>query len=221
MRNAFLILFSLAFLSACQTSGVNSAPKTETPKSVEAQTINSPIAPLTGLDIDSKVGTVDNMDKHFKDDGNKFICLTTQNSTLKSGDKIQIVLTETPQKVFPAEVSEKLSEKCSRADQIGNSSDVSSYSLKVSKDDEAKIYFGIGVINSPNQIKIDKGLAHVDLDDDGTDEYFRECYGSESLHLFVWKGKPLVGKRIWYSYYDFDYATPPDCKDKDIEKTEN
>ena len=71
---------------------------------------------------------------------------------------------------------------------------------------------------SGNQVKIDKGIARVDLDNDKTDEYFRECYGRESLSLSVWKGKPLIGKRMWYGYFGFNWDTGTEtCKRKDLE----
>lgn len=223
MRTKTLIFLLLACLSSCRISAEKAEIKPEavakTNKIVDVQPENSPltVAVKSNSDIDTKLGTVDYSDERFKEAGKNFLCLTTQNTTLKSGDKIQIVLPEIPQKVFQGEIVEKLKEKCSRVSRIGKSSDVFSYLLKVSKEDELNVYYGIAVIDSPNQINVDKGLAHVDLDNDGKDEYFRECYGNESLHLFVWKGKPFAGKRIWYSYYYFEYDTPPSCKDKDFE----
>jgi len=40
---------------------------------------------------------------------------------------------------------------------------------------------------------------------------FRECYGSESVHLTVWRGS----QRIWKGYYYVDYEMEPSCTDKD------
>jgi len=145
MRKTILVLLVLAFLASCRINAENSVTNTEaatqTNKTIEVQPVISPTAPVTTiLNIDSKVGAVENMDKHFKHDGERFICLTTQNSTLKSGDKIQVILTKTPQQVLQAEISEKLKESCSGIERIGNSSDISSYSLKLSENDESKIY---------------------------------------------------------------------------------
>lgn len=243
MRNITLILLLFAFTISCRINSGNSntnSPQVtlQTNKTVEVQPAISPSAsPIVASGVDSQVGTVGLFGEKFEpgkydksgkyedgkfDNSGEFICLTTQNSILKSGDKIQIISTQIPQKVFQAEISEKLKERCS-SDLIlehssGSSSDLSSeiyYSLKLSENDKTKIYWGIAVINSSNQVKIDKGLAHIDLDNDGKDEYFRECYGSESLHLSVWKGKPLIGKRIWSGSFAFNYNTPPSCTDKD------
>ena len=242
MRNTILILMILTFSTSCRTdsriSNINSPQVTiHTNKTVEVQPAISPTtSPIDTSGIDSKVGIVgvfgvkyeegrlDESGKYQEgrfDDSREFICLTTQNSTLKSGDKIQIILAEIPQKVFQTEVSEKLKERCS-SDLIGEHSSGSSpdfsydtsYSLKFSEN----IYYGIAVINSSNQVKIDKGLAHIDLDNDGKDEYFRECYGRESLSLSIWQGKPLIGKRIWHGYFAFNWDTGTEsCKRKDFE----
>ena len=222
----------ITFLTSCRTNSeilnINSPQVTlQTNKTVEVQSAISPTtSPIDTSGIDSKVGMVGVFGTKYDpvkkfDHSGEFICLTTQNSTLKSGDKIQIILAEIPQKVFQAEVSEKLKEVCSTDDIHYRDFGGISYSLKLSENDKIKTYYGIAVINSSNQVKIDKGLAHIDLDKDGKDEYFRECYGEESLHLFVWKGKPLIGKRIWSCIFHFNYNTPPSCKLKDSEGIED
>ncbi|MCG2595420.1 hypothetical protein LZ009_21790, partial [Ramlibacter sp. XY19] len=40
---------------------------------------------------------------------------------------------------------------------------------------------------------------------------FRECYGSESVHLSVWRGP----RRIWKGYYYVDYEMEPSCTPED------
>ncbi len=93
------------------------------------------------------------------------------------------------------------------------------YLLKLSDKSDTNNGFGIGIVNANAQAKIVKGLATIDLNEDGKDEYFRECTSNEGLHLTVWTGKPLIGKRIWHSYYNFNYDTMPNCKEKDYEET--
>lgn len=235
MRNISLILMLLTFLTSCRTSSeisnINSPQVTlQTNKTVEVQPAISPTtSPIDTSGIDSKVGIVGVYGLKYVgvkfDNSGEFICLTTQNSTLKSGDKIQIIFTQIPQKVLQAEVSEKLKEECSSWHISEHSSGQStgiSYSLKLSENDKTTMRDSIAVINSSNQVKIDKGLAHIDLDNDGKDEYFRECYGRESLSLSVWQGKPLIGKRIWYGYFGYNYDTgTSNCKDKDSEGIED
>lgn len=246
-------LLLLGFLTSCRTnsemSNLNSSPMTLQTNTFEVQPSNSPKAsPNVASNIDSKVGLVGVFGTKYEegrlenggryqagkfDVSRQFVCLTTQNSTLNSGDKIQVVLAEIPQKVFQVEVSGKLEERCSDAlimeysssgDMLKPSSGQSidtSYSLEFSENDQTKGYWGIAVINTSNQVKIDKGFAHIDLDDDGEDEYFRECYGRESLTLSVWKGKPLIGKRIWSGYFGFNYDTGTEtCNEKDREGIE-
>ena len=127
MRKITLVLILLPFLTSCrnnsETSNIDSTQVTpQMNTQVEIQpAISSTFPPIDETGINSRVGIagvfgttyeegkLDESGKyeHGKfDESGEFLCLTTQNSTLKSGDKIQIIDAKMPQRVFRAEVSE-------------------------------------------------------------------------------------------------------------------
>ena len=156
-------------------------------------------------DINSQVGVVDTNQAND-------VCLAIQNADLKKGDQVFIVLPEKPQSVRAAVIEKKLTASCSRNPEIEES--ISFYSLKLSKGKFSQPIVGFGLINS-GKIAPVKGIVSVDLNKDQKKENFRVCASTEGLHLTVWTGKPLVGKRIWHSYYYLNYDVVPDCKEAD------
>jgi hypothetical protein len=42
---------------------------------------------------------------------------------------------------------------------------------------------------------------------------FRQCSGSESLHLTAW----LAGRRVWHGYYFLGYNVDPDCRHEETD----
>jgi hypothetical protein len=45
----------------------------------------------------------------------------------------------------------------------------------------------------------------------------RGCTSSEGLHLAVWPGEPLKGKRLWHKYYYLGYDVEPTCQPADYQ----
>ena len=164
---------------------------------------------LAQAKLASRVGTVNPIEK-------RFACLAIQNSKLKSGLKIQVVLPDKPQAVKSAVIESKENKSCSS--EIDIAPRVSFYKIKMA--DERDIDFGIGVIGS-RQIRVVHGIARADINDDGKLEYFRTCASNEGIHSTVWTGKPLIGKRIWHTYYYLKYDTDPTCKKKDYIGTDD
>lgn len=166
--------------------------------------------------VDSKIGNVEI--------GNKCVRLFIANEKLMVGDKVQIVLPESPsQKILQAEIieySECKDEYFGDLEPDNPYTKLTPYLLNLSDQSGKNNGFGIGIVNVNTQTKLEKGMATIDLNEDGKNEYFRECTSNEGLHLTVWTGKPLKGKRIWHSYYNFSYDTKPNCKVKDYEETD-
>jgi hypothetical protein len=43
----------------------------------------------------------------------------------------------------------------------------------------------------------------------------RACASSEGLHLTLWDGEPLKGRRLWHAYYYLGYDVEPTCQPAD------
>jgi hypothetical protein len=208
------ILLTL-FVASCQTSAENIEVKSDKniDQTPEIQSEISPTPKSNNQDINSKIGNVEI--------GNKCVRLFIENAKLQVGENVQIVLPEgSSQKVSEAEIikfSECKDEPFGNLEPDNPKAKLTEYLLKLSNKNDINRGFGIGIVNINKKVKIVNGLAIIDLNGDEKSEYFRECTSYEGLHLTVWTGKPIVGKRIWHTYYDFSYATEPTCEDRDFE----
>lgn len=148
----------------------------------------------------------------INDDG---ACLDIRNADLAPGVRVQLVLLDKPQSVAEAEVTKKLIKSCSTTDI--NDETESHYALKILQRNLDSSSPAIAIINPASSFKIRNGYVALDLDADGRMEYFRSCASSEGLHLTVWSGGLLRGKRKWHRYYYLGYDTEPDCKAKETQ----
>jgi hypothetical protein len=234
MKKTIILLIGLAaFLTSCQTkaettavilnpSNTNTNSVKNTVETEESKPSNQPPpTPKTVRGINSKVGIVDVT-------GDEIICFRTTNADLTEKTPISIVASiyEPPQKVLAAAIEKKLEKSCvSRDSDAGESNpeEYSYYSLVLTGEtiDKSEIGVSIGVIQPAAKVRIENKLASVDLNGDAKPEFFRLCTSNEGLHLTIWNGKPLSGKRIWHYYYYLNYDTEPTCKQKDWEGTED
>ncbi|MEP7077116.1 MAG: hypothetical protein ABI878_15025 [Acidobacteriota bacterium] len=159
--------------------------------------------------LDSKIGSVNST-------SNGRVCLAIQNSRLKAGQKVSVIFTSRPQSIKSAFVSKKVAASCSS--EIDVAEHVSFYLLRMRKVDFP--FVEIGYVGTSGVMSV-RGVATADLNADGKKEYFRNCTSGEGVHLTVWTGHPLVGRRVWHSYYYLSYDTEPTCKKKDYEGTDN
>lgn len=158
--------------------------------------------------------------------GNDCIWFHIQNPDLSPGDEVQVVFSDLPskQEAFIAKISkdtvceEHL--KYPWPDLVGNDKPkvMSKYRLDIDNNTYPRGY-GFGVIHSANEIIITNGIASGDLNGDGKSEFFRDCSSNEGMHMTVWSGKPLIGRRMWHTYYHFPYDTEPNCSKKDYQKS--
>jgi len=169
-----------------------------TPASVAAQRFR----------FDSQIGIVDLNSER--------ICLVIQNSGLGVGDQIKLVSPHQPQRIATAVIQKKESENCSHNPEIEPNS--SFYLLKLQGTGfviDAGQPPAIGIIGLSRPVRLKQRQAIADLDGDGHMEYFRTCTSNEGIHLTVWSGKPLIGKRQRHFYYYLGYDVVPSCKKKD------
>lgn len=152
--------------------------------------------------------------------GSKCSELFIRNEELRPGDEIQVVsVEEKPHKKLKATVvgsnNCKRSPKSELGEIVVNSVDPPPDQYEIRFEDPAETTFGFGVVTDSSKLRIIKGTAQLIVSDNSNPLFFRDCTGNESYHMTVWKGKPLVGKRIWHSYISLRYDTVPTCKPAD------
>lgn len=140
-------------------------------------------------------------------------CLTIMNAGLRGGEAATLVSLQEPQTFTRALISKKLSQRCSRNTAFPTGA--SFYSFRVENSNAKLTEPAIAVAGFNGSFKVDGGKVRADLDGDGRLESFRSCASNEGLHLTVWSGEPLTGKRIWHEYFYLGYDLEPDCDERD------
>jgi hypothetical protein len=161
------------------------------------------------FDYESQVGVAERFEDNF--------CLTIRNGSLVEGSRVHIVIADKPQSLAEAAVLKKLPNSCS----INPEADAkdSFYSLKIIRGKVESGAVALAVINHGEKFVSGGRIVSADLNRDGRREYFRTCTSNEGLHLTVWSGRPLAGKRRWHRYFYLSYDVVPSCKKRDYEGT--
>ena len=123
-----------------------------------------------------------------------------------------------PQSAIEAVVQDKLPGRCSKNPEAGEGD--ASYRLKLTGGKFAPNTVALAVINHAGSIAARRGVVSSDLDGDGRREFFRTCASNEGLHLTVWSGRPLAGRRRWHRYFYLGYDLVPNCKEADYAGTQ-
>lgn len=213
-------ILSTLFVVSCQTKATNIEIKSDkiNVESSKVQIETSPTPKSNNQDINSKIGIVDVSE-------NEIVCLRTKNADLIEDTPITIVgsVFEFPQKIILATVEKKLRLSCAfRSSEAGEDFEKNSYySLKLPREKFEGISLGFAIINPSKPAKVQNGLVSIDINEDGKAEYFRHCASYEGIHLTIWTGKPLKGKRIWHSYYYLVSDIQADCTAKETKEIQN
>jgi hypothetical protein len=136
-------------------------------------------------------------------------CLDIRNGALVAGQRIQFVTTDAPQTTGEAEILRKVAEACTPTDQ--NKPGLYHYEFKVIRGSLRKSFPAFALASFSGTLASAETGVTGDLDGDGHPESFRSCTSSEGVHLTVWKGKPLKGRREWHYYYYLGYDVDPTC----------
>jgi hypothetical protein len=59
------------------------------------------------------------------------------------------------------------------------------------------------------------GAVSLDVGKQYPNVRVRTCTSSEGLHLTLWSGQPLKGRRLWHAYYYLGYDVEPSCRPED------
>ena len=158
------------------------------------------------FNYEAQIGVVERFENRF--------CLTIRNENLVEGHHIQIITLNKPQSLPTALILKKLTGSCSTNLETDNND--SFYSLKLARGKVELNTVAIAVVNYPGKFVSKERAVSADLNKDGRSEYFRKCTSNEGIHLTVWSGKPLVGKRGFHRYFYLHYDVVPSCKEKDF-----
>jgi len=142
------------------------------------------------------------------------ICLTIANSNLPAGQTVSLVVLTPRQSVAQAKILRALPNGCQNPEPAADGQ--AFYELCLVKGTLPSVAPAIAVVNPAQPLRSSGNFVVADLDGDHRLEYFRQCTSSEGVHLTVWAGKPLSGKRLWHEYFYLGYDVEPNCTDKDV-----
>ena len=124
------------------------------------------------------------------------------------------MLVQAPQSIAEAEVLRPADSACLNPDESDH--DLHRYEIRMRKGSLEPSALAIAVFASSRPFVKHGDSVNADVDGDGVPESFRSCASSDGLHLTVWSGKPLEGRRRWHQYYYLGYDVEADCTAKDI-----
>lgn len=142
------------------------------------------------------------------------VCLAIHRQNIVAGSKVTLVLLRTPQSVSQAEVVRPADGTCPKID-VGDMS-LHSYEIRMLKGSMDPSTLAIAVFGASKPFVRRGDSVTGDVDGDGTPEFFRSCTSSEGVHLTIWSGRPVAGKRRWHQYYYLGYDVQADCTTKDV-----
>ena len=139
--------------------------------------------------------------------------LAMDGPTLASGTIITLVTIDNPQQVLCAVVANRLTD-----------------SEIMAKHEVPAPYYAITAVSASNVLPSlavaiigryefeRRGLAVVLRSGKTVNQIgVRGCTSSEGLHLTLWAGEPLKGKRLWHMYYYLGYDVEPTCQPADYQ----
>ena len=141
-------------------------------------------------------------------------CLTIPNDKLSAGEVVHLILPGESQLHIEATIAGKAPKTCSSNPDIRRTD--SFYVLQVKGHKIEVPTIALGIVNYKSIFKLQDGLWGFNPHNDASWEFLRSCASSEGLHLTIWRGRPLKGKRIWHWYYYLGYDVEADCTDADF-----
>lgn len=169
-----------------------------------------------GRQINSKVGVI------YSDDWNNLL-LDIPDSNLVEGTEVVVITMPGKSLSCCAEVGQVSSPYTKSVRQVIFDEDkTATYLLKLRGNNSAKerlssgAWIGFGIIDSPDLFSSEGGEIRADLDGDGVQETFRDCTSYEGVHLTIWSGPPLEGRRLWHAYFYLGFETEPSCEERDF-----
>jgi len=155
-----------------------------------------------GADLSAEIGVA------VQKDG--AVCLSIANPKLAAGQAMTLVVPDRPQSVIEAVVVSAADQGCP-----GVANPVQpGYRLRISKGSAPDFQPLIAVARDAGRFAVRNGVVTGRVAAKGT-QSFRTCTSAEGVHLTVWDGAPLKGKRLWHQYYYLGMDVEQSCKAKD------
>lgn len=136
-------------------------------------------------------------------------CLSIRSGALVEGLKIRLVTAYLPQTVGEAVVTGKADAAC--AEEGKGEPGLAHYAFRLTAGSLRKGAPAFALVNVGGPLSTGDDGVTGDLDGDGRAEFFRFCTSAEGVHLTLWRGKPLDGRRLWHAYHYLGYDVEPDC----------
>jgi hypothetical protein len=142
------------------------------------------------------------------------ICLAIANRNLAAGQPVSLVVLTPQQSMVQAKVLRAIPNGCQNP--APAAAGQAAYELRVIKGTLPSLAPAIAVVNPIQPLRVSGDVMVGDLSGDHQLDYFRQCTSTEGVHLTVWAGKPLTGKRLWHQYFYLGYDVEPNCTDQDV-----
>lgn len=147
-------------------------------------------------------------------DASGTLCLAINHRNLAVGHRVKLVVVVPEQSIAEAVVVRPIPGGCQGPEP--SAPQLAAYELRVTSGTLTPSAPAIAVVDSAQPLRMSGDAAVADLEGNHQVEYFRACTSSEGVHLSVWTGKPLTGKRRWHEYYYLGYDVEPTCTDQDV-----
>jgi hypothetical protein len=136
-----------------------------------------------------------------------------KNDQLTPGTPVRIVIVSPQQAILEGEVVRSDVSHCVQDDSSGAA--MTYFEIRAFHDSLVTSAPAIAIVGGADSLSISRGQVRGDLDGDGRREYFRQCSSEEGIHLSVWTGKPLTGRRRWQAYFYLGYDVESTCTTRD------
>lgn len=143
------------------------------------------------------------------------ICLSIQGRPLEPKTVVAVVNTSDPQSSASLTIVEPSVSACPGIKP--NQSSYKSYRARIVDGSIEEDMPLIALVAPASPVEILRGTAQEHIG--GADHpamMFRSCTSSDGVHLSVWEGKPLAGKRVWHQYYYLGQDLEANCTRKDF-----
>lgn len=141
-------------------------------------------------------------------------CLAIGNNSLKKGDKVRLVLpdAEESQEILETTIEGPVQQENECGPWFIEPGGLSLPYQSFYKLATKNYSIAIAIVESDLKSQIKGNFITVDLDSNGTLEFFSACDGFEGVNLYVWSGEPWKSQEpLWHSYVYLGYDIEPTC----------